>query len=109
MFILLIFFIVTTVFVDETGVEVQKPRASSAEQLDDQSIMLAITAEGRVMHAGREIGVRGVRGVVKRLLRQKQQPVIVQADKSASIELYTQVHDEAALAGAEQINLATTQ
>jgi len=107
-FILLIFFIVTTVFVEETGVEVQRPQAASADDLEKESILIAITAEGKVVYGGREVGVRGVRGVVRRLMKQdKGMPVIVQADKAASIDLYTQVHDEAALAGATRINLAT--
>lgn len=107
-FILLIFFIVTTVFVEETGVEVQRPQAASADDLEKESILIAITAEGKIVYGRREIGVRGVRGVVRRLMRQdKEMPVIVQADKAASIDLYTQVHDEAALAGATRINLAT--
>lgn len=107
-FILLIFFIVTTVFVEETGVEVQRPQAASAEDLEKESILIAITAEGKVIYGGREVGVRGVRGVVRRLVKQdKEMPVIVQADKGASIDLYTQVHDEAALGGATRINLAT--
>jgi biopolymer transport protein ExbD len=106
-FILLIFFIVTTVFVEETGVEVQRPQAASATQLEKHSILIAITADGRVVYGGNEIGVRGVRGVVKRLLKQKEQPVIVQADKDAPVDLYARVHDEAALGGAKQINLAT--
>ena len=59
-FILLIFFIVTTVFVDETGVEVEKPRAASQKELDQNSILIGITAEGGVYHSGREIGVGGI-------------------------------------------------
>ena len=106
-FILLIFFIVTTVFVEETGVEVQRPQSASANDLEKNSILIAVTAEGKVVHGGADIGVRGVRGVVKRLLKQKDQPVIVQADKEAPVDLYAQDHDEAALAGATQINLAT--
>ncbi len=107
-FILLIFFIVTTVFVEETGVTVQRPQAASAEDLEKESILIAITAEGKIVYGGREVGVRGVGGVVRRLIkRNKEMPVIVQADKAASIDLYTQVHDEAVLAGAKRINLAT--
>jgi len=107
-FILLIFFIVTTVFVEETGVEVRRPQAASVEDLEKNSILIAITAGDKVVYGGREIGVRGVRGVVRRLMKKdKEMPVIVQADKTASIDLYTQVHDEAALAGATRINLAT--
>jgi len=108
-FILLIFFIVTTVFVEETGVEVQRPQAASAIDLEKNSILIAITAEGKVVYGGREIGVNGVRGVVKRLLKQEPMPVIIQADKRAPIELYTEVHDKAALGGAQSIHLATTR
>ena len=108
-FILLIFFIVTTVFVEETGVEIQRPRAASAIDLDKNSILIAITPEGKIVYGSREIGVKGVRGIVKRLLQQNSDmPVIIQADKVASVDLYTKVHDEAALAGAKNIHLATT-
>ncbi len=106
-FILLIFFIVTTVFVEETGVEVQKPRAASAQQLERHSILIAITAEGQIVYGGKNIGIRGVGDVVRRLLRKEEMPVIVQADRKAPIDLYAKVHDEATLAGAKQINLAT--
>ena len=109
-FILLIFFIVTTVFVEETGVQVQRPQATSAADLEKNSILIAITAEGNVVYGGQEIGVKGVRATVKRLLRQDaEKPVIIQTDKTASVDLYTKVHDQAALAGAKSINLATTK
>ena len=48
-FILLIFFIVTTTFVDETGVEVDKPQAASSVQLEKTSILIALTAKGEVV------------------------------------------------------------
>ena len=48
-FILLIFFIVTTVFVEETGVEVDKPQAASSVNLEKNSILFAITKDGGVV------------------------------------------------------------
>ena len=60
-----------------------------------------------MFYGGREIGVSGVRGIVKRLLKQASTPVIIQADQQVAIERYTEVHDAAALAGAERIHLAT--
>jgi biopolymer transport protein ExbD len=107
-FILLIFFIVTTVFVEETGVEVSRPQAASASMLEKNSILIAITSEGNVVYGGREIGLSGVRGTVQRLLKSDEMPVIVQVDKSVSIELYTKVHDAALLAGAKRISMATS-
>lgn len=106
-FILLIFFIVTTVFVEETGVEVNKPQAASAVDLEKNSILIAITDKGKVVYGGKEVGVSGIRSIVRQLVSKEQMPVIIQADKSASIDLYTRVHDECKLAGAATVNLAT--
>ena len=106
-FILLIFFIVTTVFVEETGVEVNKPQAASASDLEKNSILIAITDKGKVVYGGKEVGISGIRSIVRQLVAKEQMPVIIQADKSASIDLYTRVHDECKLAGAATINLAT--
>jgi len=71
-FILLIFFIVTTVFVEETGVDVNKPRAASAEDLEKNSILIAVTANGQVYQGGRSIGVNGVRSVVAAMLEDEK-------------------------------------
>ena len=109
-FILLIFFIVTTVFVEETGVQVQRPQATSAIDLEKNSILLAITAEGNVVYGGQEIGINGVRATVRRLLiKDAKKTVIIQTDKTVSVDLYTKVHDQAALAGAKSIHLAAVQ
>jgi biopolymer transport protein ExbD len=107
-FLLLIFFIVTTVFVEETGVEVSKPRAASSEDLEKRAILLAVTSEGRVYHGGREIGFDGVRAVVSALLEEeKDLPVIVRADAAAVTDATVKVIDGAKLAGAESVSLAT--
>jgi biopolymer transport protein ExbD len=107
-FLLLIFFMVTTVFVEETGVEVQKPTAASAESLDKQSILIAITAEGSVVYGGREIGVNGVRGLVARLLQEQEAPVILLTDQSARAGIVVDVIDECKLAGAKQVSVAAS-
>lgn len=108
-FLLLIFFIVTTVFVEETGVEIQKPQAASAQDLDKQSIMIALTEDGRVVFGGREIGLAGVRGVVARQLREKEAPVIILADGDARTTPLVDVIDECKLAGAKQVSIAANR
>lgn len=106
-FILLIFFIVTTVFVEETGVTVSKPQAVSADNLEKNSIMIAVTKGGRVVYGGREIGVSGVRAVVRRLSERENLPVIVMADRDVPTHLLVRVIDEAKLAGATAVSIAT--
>ncbi len=106
-FILLIFFIVTTVFVKETGVEVDKPQALSTAKLERNVIMLAITNGGEVIYDGANIGVAGVRNTIAQLLKNREQPVVIQADKQVPTELLVQVLDESKLAGAASVNIAT--
>lgn len=109
-FILLIFFIVTTVFVEETGVEVTKPQAASQIQLEKNSILIAITANNNVVYGGRDIGVNGVRGVVKRLIQDDpRMPVIIQADENVPTRILVRVIDEAKLAGANSVNISTEE
>jgi len=106
-FILLIFFIVTTTFVEETGVEVDKPQAASAVRLEKTSILIALTNKGEVVYGGREIGISGVRPLVKRMLQKEDVPVIVQADAAAQSDLLVRIIDEAKLAGAIKVSIAS--
>ncbi len=106
-FILLIFFIVTTTFVEETGVEVDKPQAASSVQLEKNSILIALTAKGQVVYGGREIGISGVRPLVKRMLQKEDVPVIIQADTTAQSGLLVRLIDEAKLGGAVKVSVAT--
>ena len=100
-FILLIFFIVTTVFVEEPGVEVEKPRAVTSVDLQKNSVLIAITSSGQVIYGGREIGIAGVRGVVARLTQKEALPVILQADERADGGVLLKVIYEAKLANAQ--------
>lgn len=105
-FILLIFFIVTTVFVRETGVDVDKPQAITAQELEQTVVLLAITSAGEVFYDGSRIGVAGVRGTIEQLQRAQRRPVVIQADKTVPTQLLLQVIDEVKLAGAENVSLA---
>lgn len=106
-FILLIFFIVTTTFVEETGVEVDKPQAASAQQLEKTSILIALTAKGEVVYGGREIGISGVQPLVKRMIQKESLPVIIQADQASQSGLLVRIIDEAKLAGATKVSIAS--
>ena len=104
---LLIFFISTTSFIEEPGVQVEKPRAASARQTDKNSIIFAVTSDGKVAYGGKEIGLGGVRPTVKRLCAREKLPVVIQADKDSNSGLVINVIDEAKLGGAKDVNLAT--
>jgi len=103
-FILLIFFIVSTVFVEETGVEVNKPDVgAAASALDSNSILLAVTKDDKVFYGGESVGIQGVIGKIKPLLTETpDMPVIIQGDQESSHGTVQKVHGQAMLAGAQK-------
>lgn len=109
-FILLIFFIVSTVFVEETGVTVNKPDVSGASSLEKNSILIAVTGDDKIFYGGESVGLQGIIGKIKPLLVETpDMPVIIQGDKDASHGTVQQVHGQAILAGAmkEKISIST--
>jgi len=108
-FILLIFFIVTTVFVRDTGVEVDRPQAATSQDLSAESILFAIDADGRIYYGGSGIELRMVRGLVQRLQRETKQPVIIQADRATRTDHLVRLMDEAKLGGASSVHIATVR
>lgn len=106
-FILLIFFLVNTSFVKETGVTVSRPTAATATVEKKSSILIAIDSEDRIFMEQREIDGRAVRANVERALAENPEAaVIVVADKSSSTGAAITVMDGARLAGASSVSLA---
>lgn len=108
-FILLIFYIVTTVFVEETGIEVNRPEAAAAVQLEKNSLQIAISETNAVFYGGTEIGIEGVTGIVKRQLATQKVPIIIQADKNADHGVFSQVYGAVKAAGGTEITFSTKQ
>ena len=106
-FILLIFFIVTTVFVEEPGVDIFKPDATTDLDLEKNSIIVAITADNKVVYGGKELGIAGVGARVRALLNKDELPVIIQADAQADHGVFSDVWSEIKNAGAKKISLST--
>jgi len=107
-FIMLIFFIVATTFVEDTGVDVEKARVTTQEQLKKEAIYIALTPEGEVVYGGRSIGVTGVQPLVRRMLEKEPTlPVIIEADTAAESGKLIRIIGEAKLANAEKVSVAT--
>lgn len=108
-FIMLIFFIVTTSFVKESGVEVNSPEAQSVVKQDNNTIMVAITEQGDVWVDKRLVDVRSVRTIVARLYSQtKDGTVVIQSDENARTRDLVAVMDQIKLAGIDKIAIAAS-
>ncbi|WP_373332654.1 ExbD/TolR family protein [Thiopseudomonas alkaliphila] len=108
-FIMLIFFIVTSTFIKESGVEVNRPQANSASAQDNANILIAVTADGQIWLDKQAVDVRSVRSHVERLRQEHPEGlVVVQADQEARTGLVVQVMDQARLAGVTDVALAAS-
>lgn len=108
-FILLIFFLVTTSFVKETGVDISRPAASTAVSKTGTTILIGITRDSTIHMDKREIDVRAVRANVERALAENPEAsVVIVADKESTTGLVINVMDNCKLAGAENVSLAAS-
>jgi biopolymer transport protein ExbD len=106
-FILLIFFIVTTSFVREAGVKVNRPQAASAQKQAATSIYVAVTPEGEIWVDRRAVRLSGLRAAVARIrLENPEATGVIQADADARHGLVVAVMDELPLAGVREIAVA---
>lgn len=82
---------------------VNDPLATTAEQLEKNSIIFAVTADNKVFYDGRSIGLSGVQQVVRPLLLEKENPedahVIIKGDTAARAGLVDDVGKECLQAG----------
>lgn len=106
-FLLLIFFIVTTSFVRETGIEVDRPSASTAVAQQKGNILIGISEEGLVFFDNKEIDVRAVRAHVERALAETPETgVVIVADRASHTGVVIQVMDQCRLSGAKNVAIA---
>lgn len=108
-FIMLIFFIVTTSFVKETGVDINRPSASTAEKKSKGNILIAIRPNGEIWIDKRQIDIRAVRANIQRMKAKfPQSSVIIKSDSEAKTGVLVKVMDQIRLAGVQNISIAAS-
>lgn len=107
-FIMLIFFIVTAVFIKEPGVQVTRPITDQREQVKNQNVLIAIDAKNEIWIDRKKVDERAVKTVIERI--QADNPlgaVVIQADGNSNAGTYALVWDAAKDAGVIDIHIAT--
>jgi biopolymer transport protein ExbD len=109
-FIMLIFFIVTASFVKESGIDVNRPDASTATVKERGNILVAITEGNQIWIDRRQVDVRSVRANIERMHAENPQgAVVIQADKNSKNGLLVQVMDAARQAGVFNVSIAANE
>ena len=108
-FIMLIFFIVTTSFVKESGIEVNRPNAATAQKQERASIFIAIDSKGQIFLQKRKIEVDAVRANIEKLHAESPEgAVVIQADQLSQTGILVRVMDQIRLAGVQKISIAAS-
>jgi biopolymer transport protein ExbD len=109
-FILLIFFLVTTSFVRESGVTVERPQAQTARSKEKNALIVGLDRSGGIHLEGRQVDLHGVRGLVERYLSVNPKgAVLVSADRRVVTGRLIAVLDQCRLAGAMDVAIAARQ
>jgi biopolymer transport protein ExbD len=101
---LLIFFIITTSFVKEAGISVDRPEASTAVYEETGNILVAIRQNGEIWMDRRQVDIREVRPVIERLhIERPDDTVVVIADKTAPTGILADVMDAVKSGGIKDV------
>lgn len=103
-FIMLIFFIVTTSFVKEAGFDVNKPQAAQATKKPSANIFIAVDKTGRIHMEKRVVDIKRVRANIERMLAESPEAaVMIMADVDAKHGIVVKVMDQVKAAGIDKI------
>src|SRR5262245_61500070 len=104
---LLIFFIITTSFIKEAGVQVDKQVAETAEQRESGNILIAVRKNAEVWMDRKRVDLRDVRPTIERLhIERPDDTVVVIPDKEAPVGVLAGVMDEVRKGGIKDIAIA---
>jgi biopolymer transport protein ExbD len=107
-FLLLIYFLLTTNFLAEEGIQVNLPRATSAAPREVEEMAVLVDSDGAVHVGGHPVALGELfQAVQERLASDPETVVMVKADRSLVLDRVVQVMDVIKEAGASRLRLAT--
>ena len=107
-FLLLIFFMLTSSFIFQPGIKVNLPRAITSEMLSEENAVVNITAENLIYYNHKLVTIKELTAVLKKIASARL-PVLIKADRKASLGRIVEVWDICRQKGVSQVNIATNQ
>ena len=107
--VLVIFLMISSAFVNDPGVEVQKPDVSGTAGMDQNALLVAITADNRIYFDGQEIRADQVAAVLRQAAIGRSTAVIIRGDRSSNLGTFAAVYTEAKRSGIQQVQFATAR
>jgi len=107
-FLLLIFFMLTSGFLIQPGIKINLPRAVTSEAVRFENIELVISGENAVYLNGEAVTREELKNILSQAAKRKQ-PVLIKADRRAFLGRAVEIWDMCRDLGISQINIATDQ
>jgi len=109
-FLLLIFFMVTTVFPENDGLVIEKPSSENAAALSNEQIIIKLNQQGIAYFENQPVTTNDIERLLQiELAINPQRSVTVHADRRATTESLINIIDAAKAGGAKQLGIATDE
>ena len=105
---LLIFFILSTSLVSQSGINVKLPKAITSDAIKEENLNITITSENVIYLNSKIVTIKELRAVLGKSAN-KNQPILIKADRRSSVGRIVDVWDLCRELGIEKINIATDQ
>lgn len=107
--VLLIFLMISSAFVNDPGIEVQRPDVSGSQSNEQNILLIAIAADNRIYFDGQQIRTDQVAGLVKQAAIGRSPALVIRADRASSHGTFAAVYAEARRAGIQHVQFATNR
>jgi biopolymer transport protein ExbD len=108
LFFLLVFFVLTSSFTSETGIDINKPKASSSKTLPRQPLLIGVTKDGSIHVNESPVSLKALGTVLKSYMSQDpDRAVVIVADRDASIAKAVDILDECNLANVKKVSISS--
>ena len=107
-FQLLIFFMLTSSFTFQSGIDVRLPKAITSDIIKEENVTITITGENVIYWNNKVVSIKELRQELSRSAR-KNRPVLIKADRRSSVGRVVDIWDLCRELGIERINIATDQ
>ncbi|MBU4305149.1 MAG: biopolymer transporter ExbD [Candidatus Omnitrophica bacterium] len=109
-FLLLIFFMLTSSFIVLPGITINLPKAVTSEIIKEKNLILTINSDNVLYLNEKPITFSELTGFLDEMVKSKQEkPILIKADKDTQLGTVVKVWDICRKVGVSQINIATLQ
>jgi biopolymer transport protein ExbD len=107
-FLLLIFFLLTSNFIVQPGIKVNLPKAATSEIVQVENIEIVISGENVTYLNGKVVTTNDLKLLIKQVAKRKQS-ILIKSDRRAALGRVVEVWDMCRDLGVSQVNIATNQ